>query len=72
MKKLIATICAIIVCFSAQSQNFCIAEKGRTAPIVVDDKDWTGVIRAARDLGDDVTQSLRNGIGSDSHLQFSP
>lgn len=54
MKKLIATICAIIVCFSAQSQNFCIAEKGRTAPIVVDDKDWTGVIRAARDLGDDV------------------
>ena len=33
---------------------FSIACNGRTAGIVVDERDWEGVIRAARDLGDDV------------------
>ncbi len=39
---------------SAHSKTFCIAKDGKTATIVVDIDDWKGVIRAARDLGDDV------------------
>ena len=39
---------------AAQSKQFCIAKDGKAASIVVDEKDWVGVIRAARDLGDDV------------------
>lgn len=38
----------------AQDSTFCIAKDGRTATIVVDGQDWKGVIRAARDLGDDI------------------
>ena len=38
----------------AQTERFCIAKGGKTAQIVVDENDWKGVIRAARDLGDDV------------------
>ena len=34
--------------------TFCIAKDGKSATIVVDEKDWKGVIRAANDLGDDV------------------
>ena len=34
--------------------KFCIAKDGKTATIVVDENDWKGVIRAAKDLGDDV------------------
>ena len=39
---------------SAQSKTFCIAKDGKTATVVVDVDDWKGVIKAARDLGDDV------------------
>ncbi len=35
-------------------EKFCIAADGHSAPIVVDNNDWKGVIRAAHDLGDDV------------------
>ena len=35
-------------------ERFCIARDGGAARIVVDGADWAGVIRAARDLGDDV------------------
>ena len=38
----------------AQTERFCIANKGITASIIVDENDWKGVIRAAHDLGDDV------------------
>ncbi|MDO4981876.1 MAG: glycosyl hydrolase 115 family protein [Prevotellaceae bacterium] len=38
----------------AQTERFCIANKGITAGIIVDENDWKGVIRAAHDLGDDV------------------
>ena len=38
----------------AQTEQFCIAKDGKTAPIFVDGDDWQGVIRAAKDLGDDV------------------
>ncbi|MBR5697482.1 MAG: glycosyl hydrolase 115 family protein [Prevotella sp.] len=37
-----------------QLPPFCIAKDGKTATIVVDDNDWKGVIRAAKDLSDDV------------------
>ena len=39
---------------TAQQTRFCIAQDGKTAPILVDTNDWKGVIRAAQDLGDDV------------------
>ena len=35
-------------------EKFCIAKDGKAATIIVDENDWKGVIRAARDLGDDV------------------
>lgn len=38
----------------AQTERFCITNKGITAGIIVDENDWKGVIRAAHDLGDDV------------------
>lgn len=38
----------------AQTEQFCIAKDGKTATIFVDGDDWQGVIRAAKDLGDDV------------------
>ena len=38
----------------AQTERFCIANKGITAGIIVDENDWKGVIRAAHDLGNDV------------------
>ena len=38
----------------AQTERFCIANKGITASIIVDENDCKGVIRAAHDLGDDV------------------
>ncbi|MBO4891225.1 MAG: glycosyl hydrolase 115 family protein [Prevotella sp.] len=43
----------IIMNMMAQ-ETFCIAKDGKTAAIVVDEQDWTGVVRAARDLSDDV------------------
>ena len=52
-------ILLFLVCFSlttamAANQRFKIAGQGKTAQIVVDNKDWQSVIRAAQDLGDDV------------------
>ena len=35
-------------------ESFCIAKDGNTATIVVDEHDWKGVARAAKDLSDDV------------------
>ena len=35
-------------------EKFCIAKDGKTATILVDENDWKGVIRAARNLGDDI------------------
>ncbi len=31
-------------CMSATAQHFCIASKGKTATIIVDENDWKGVI----------------------------
>ena len=48
----------VLVCLGmvawAQSGCFCLSKDGQAAQIVVDGDDWPGVIRAARDLGDDV------------------
>ena len=56
MKRL--TILSILMCMwlgaMAQTKQFCIANYGKAATIVVDENDWKGVIRAANDLGDDV------------------
>ena len=55
MKRLLMTIFACVAMTAmAQTEHFCIADKGKTATIIVDNQDWKGVIRAARDLGDDV------------------
>lgn len=50
---------ALIVCLSlttamAANQRFRIAGQGKATPIIVDDKDWQSVIRAAQDLSDDI------------------
>ena len=56
MKKLVSFL--LLVCVwtvtMAQTARFCIAQEGKTASIIVDADDWKGVVRAARDLADDV------------------
>lgn len=56
MKGIISII--TIVFFAAvtnvNAQRFCIADGRHTATIIVDTADWKGVVRAARDLSDDV------------------
>ena len=51
----------------AQTEKFCIAKDGKTATIVVDIDDWKGVIRAARDLSDDVRKVT--GVSAQVDLQ---
>ena len=67
-------ICACLYCSvitAVAQEKFCIAKNGKTATIVVDEQDWTGVIRAARDLGDDIRKvsgmpaTLLNNKGND-------
>ena len=53
-KLLVLMVCLSLTTAMATSQRFQIAERGKTAPIVVDDKDWQSVVRAAYDLSDDV------------------
>ena len=57
MKNISVLFCfvTILICSSCTDKDsFCIADKSRTSDIVVDGSDWQGVIRAARDLGDDI------------------
>ncbi len=51
----------------AQTERFCIAHEGKTASIIVDVDDWKGVIRAARNLGDDIRKVT--GVSSQIDLQ---
>ena len=51
----------------AQKKNFCIAREGKTSSIILDADDWKGVIRAARNLGDDVRKVT--GVASQVDLQ---
>ena len=55
MKKLLFTLFCVLLAGTAMAQSkFCIASQGKTATIVVDNDDWKGVVRAARNLADDV------------------
>ena len=55
MKKVLTfLLCMVATSVIAQSDRFCIAKEGHASGIIVDQKDWKGVIRAARDLGDDI------------------
>ena len=56
MKRILLCVCllTVTIVMRAQEKTFCIAKDGKTATIVVDENDWKGVIRAAKDLGDDV------------------
>ncbi len=54
IKKILFLLTVWLIATCGFAGEFMIAEGGRTAVIRVDDKDWPGVIRAARDLGDDV------------------
>ena len=51
----------------AQTERFCIAKDGKTATIIVDVDDWKGVVRAARNLSDDVRKVT--GVSSQVDLQ---
>ena len=57
-KSIICFISFYIISLSCAAadvrEKFCISADGHSAPIVVDNNDWKGVIRAAHDLGDDV------------------
>ena len=56
MKQFVLTllVCLGLTSAMAVNQQFCIVGQGKAAQIIVDQKDWSGVIRAAHDLGDDV------------------
>ena len=55
MKRIAAILLVLCASMSLMAQEkFCIAKDGKAATIIVDENDWKGVIRAARDLGDDV------------------
>ena len=49
---ILLVLCASIAMMA--QEKFCIAKDSKAATILVDENDWKGVIRAARDLGDDV------------------
>ena len=56
MRQLIIAALTSLLALTAMAQDkrFCIVKGGKAATIVVDEKDWKGVLRAANDLGDDV------------------
>ena len=68
MKRFFVITCVLFAwtAILAQSERFCIAKDGKTATILVDADDWKGVIRAARDLGDDVRKVT--GVSSQVEL----
>ena len=54
-KKLTLGIALLLMSMNAMAQSaFRIAKDGKAATIVVDERDWSSVIRAAGDLSDDV------------------
>ena len=68
MKRLLISLLACIAMTAmAQAEKFCLANNGKTATIIVSDNDWKGVIRAARDLSDDVRKVT--GTASQFDLQ---
>lgn len=69
MKRIFVICMVMCTCLStmAQTEKFCIAREGKTATIILDAADWKGVIRAARDLGDDVSKIT--GVAAQVDLQ---
>lgn len=69
MRKIL--IIALMMCLFlegwAQTNRFCIAKDGKTASVIIDVDDWKGVIRAARNLSDDVRKVT--GVSSQVDLQ---
>ena len=68
MKKLVSFLLLVSVwtVTMAQTERFCIAQRGKTASIIVDADDWKGVVKAARNLADDV----RKVTGTASQLDL--
>lgn len=58
MRNILLVLFAISVSLTVSAKQktgtFIIADKGVSAPVIVDDSDWKGVRRAAADLGDDI------------------
>ena len=71
MKKYVIISLFLCACIGAmaKTEKFCIARDGKTVSIILDADDWKGVIRAARDLGDDVRKV--SGVASQVDLQTS-
>lgn len=69
MRHLLTAILALLVLTGvAQTEQFCIAKDGKTASVIVDADDWKGVIRAVRNLSDDVRKVT--GVSSQVDLQL--
>lgn len=67
-KTLILCLAVFVMAMKGMAQRqFCIAKEGKTAPIIVDNQDWKGVVRAANDLGDDV----RKVTGTPSEIRMT-
>ena len=71
MKRIILICMAVCSLITANAQDFCIAKDGKTATIVVDIDDWKGVIRAARDLSDDVRKVTNLSAQVDLQAAYS-
>ena len=71
MKRIILICMAVCSLITANAQDFCIAKDGKTATIVVDIDDWKGVIRAARDLSDDVRKVTNVSAQVDLQAAYS-
>lgn len=71
MKRILIIIVAMFVLLMdahADGTRFCISTEKKASVIVVDKRDWTGVIRASRDLSEDV----RKVTGTPCAVAFAP
>ena len=73
MKRLVSFLLFVCACTvaTAQTERFCIAQDGKTASIIVDADDWKGVVRAARNLADDVRKVTGTAAQVDLQTAYS-
>ena len=57
---------------SGSKETFSIVENGKAAKIYVDPSDWKGVIRAAKDLGDDIKKVTTVSASVVEESNFNP
>ena len=57
---------------SGSKETFSIVENGKAAQIYVDPSDWKGVIRAAKDLGDDIKKVTTVSTSVVEESNFNP